>query len=292
MNKEIWPNFFIVGAMRAGTTSLYEYLKKSKFVYLPSIKEPNYFTSAVDPKQLLTKPIKDEKKYLELFKNVKNEKVIGDSSPTYLWDPKSAEMIYKKIPNAKIIIILRNPIERAFSHYLMLFGRGMTKLSFEQVIKESLMVSGDNFEGRVISGGFYFKQIKRYLDTFPKNQNKIIIFEEFANNTKKSVQDVLNFLEIDDSPHESVNTIYNQYTEPRGGISSSIMRSNKIKKFGKKILPSSLGQSMMNDVLGKKVEKPKLSEKLRTILEDIYREEIIEIEKILDIDVQWLKKKA
>lgn len=291
MTKKMWPNFFIVGAMRAGTTSLYEYLKKSKFVYLPSIKEPNYFTSFVDPKLLLTKPIRDEKKYLELFKNVKNEKAIGDSSPTYLWDPKSAEMIYKKIPNAKIIIILRNPIERAFSHYLMLFGRGMTKLSFEQVIIESKDIADDDFSGRVINGGFYSKQIKRYLDIFPKNQIKIIIFEEFANNTKKAVQDILDFLEVEDSPPESVNTIYNQYTEPRGGISSSIMRSNKIKKFGKKILPTSLGQSMMNDVLGKKVEKPKLSDKLSKILENIYREEIIEIEKILDIDTQWLNKR-
>jgi hypothetical protein len=291
MSKEIWPNFFIVGSIRSGTTSLYEYLKQISSIYMPSIKEPNYFTSSIDKKQLFTKPISNEKKYLDLFKNVKDEKAIGDASPTYLWDPKSASMIHEKIPEAKIIIILRNPIERAYSHYLMLFGRGVIKSSFKQIVLNSKNVPHDDFSGRVINAGFYSEQIKRYFDVFPKNQIKILIFEEFVNNTKKSVQGILNFLEIDDFPPDSINTIYNQFTEPRGGISSSILKNKIIKNIGKQLLPMSIGESMVKNVLGRKAIKPKLSEEMFESLENIYKEDIIKVEIFLDRNLPWLTKK-
>lgn len=288
MSKEIWPNFFIVGAIRSGTTSLYEYLKQISSIYMPTIKEPNYFTASIDKKQLFTKPISSEKKYLSLFKNVKNEKAIGDASPTYLWDPKSAKLIYEKIPKAKIVIILRNPIDRAYSHYLMLYGRGVLKTPFEQIISDSKKIPHDDFSGRVINAGFYSEQIKRYFEVFPKNQIKILIFEEFVKNTKESVGNILDFLDIDDEPPDSTNTIYNQFTEPRGGISSSILKNKIIKNVGKQFLPMSVGESMMKNILGKKSIKPKLSEKMYESLENIYRKDIIKVETILDRKVSWL----
>jgi len=287
MSKEIWPNFFIVGAIRAGTTSLYEYLKQIPSIYMSAIKEPNYFTASIDEKQLFTRSISSEKKYLKLFTNVKNEKAIGDASPTYLWDPKSAELIHKKIPEAKIIMILRNPIERAYSHYLMLLGRGVIKSSFEKIISDSENVPHNDFSGRVINAGFYSEQIKRYFEIFPKNQVKILIFEEFVKSTKESVQNILDFLEVNDIPPNSIYTIYNQFTEPRGGISSSILKSGVIKKIGKRLVPISIGESMIKNVLGKKSTKPKLSQKTYESLEYIYREDITKMEIILDRNLPW-----
>ena len=121
--KEIWPNFFIVGAPRSGTTFLYHYLNQISGIFMCPVKEPNYFAASINPKRKLIKPIRSKEKYLKLFENVENETAIGEASPTYLWDPQAPKLIHEKIPNAKFIFILRNPIERAFSHYLFLLNR-------------------------------------------------------------------------------------------------------------------------------------------------------------------------
>ena len=127
---ENWPTFLIGGAPRSGTYSIYEYLNLMNTVFMCPTKEPNYFAPSINDAKMLSNPIRDKNEYLKLFKNVKNEKEIGETSPTYLWDPKSPEFIHKTIPNAKIIFILRNPIERSFSHYLNGIGLGYETNSF------------------------------------------------------------------------------------------------------------------------------------------------------------------
>jgi len=98
---EHWPNFFIVGAPRAGTTSLYEFLKRTKGVFMPSYKEPHYFSVTIDRSLINRKPIRDKKKYLQLFKKVNNEKAVGEASTSYLWDTEAPKLIYKKKPKLK-----------------------------------------------------------------------------------------------------------------------------------------------------------------------------------------------
>ena len=87
--EECWPNFFIVGAPKAGTTSLYWYLRNITGIYMSSIKEPNYFSIKVRPKDYFLRPIRDKRKYLNLFKDVIDEKIIGEASPSYLRDPEA-----------------------------------------------------------------------------------------------------------------------------------------------------------------------------------------------------------
>jgi len=87
---KIWPNLFIVGAQKAGTTSLYEYLKEIPGVFMSPIKEPHFFSHASIKNPWQT-PINNEKDYLNLFKNVKDEKIIGEASPTYLSDPNTPD---------------------------------------------------------------------------------------------------------------------------------------------------------------------------------------------------------
>ena len=160
---KIWPNFFIVGAPRAGTTSLYQYLKETSGVYMSPRKEPNYFTS-INPSSLSSPPIKDEKKYLKLFSKVKYEKAIGEASPNYLRDPKSPELIHNAVPNSKIIIILRDPVERAYSSYLLRLSSGKT-YSFSQAIKQAIEPD-DDYKTRIINGGIYFESIQRFQKIF------------------------------------------------------------------------------------------------------------------------------
>ena len=114
-----WPNFFIVGADKAGSSSLYSYLKEIPEIFMSPIKEPNYFSVKTISQNGLLNTIRDKKKYLALFKNVKDEKIFGEASSSYLADPEAPNLIHQVSPRAKILISLRDPAERIFSHYLM-----------------------------------------------------------------------------------------------------------------------------------------------------------------------------
>ena len=117
--EEIWPNFFIVGAQKAATSSLYQYLKEIPGVYMSPIKEPFYFaphTVQDDASDL----IRDKKEYLRLFEKARGYIAVGEATPIYLWDPDSPKLIHQTVPHARIIMILRDPIERAYSNYLMM----------------------------------------------------------------------------------------------------------------------------------------------------------------------------
>jgi len=159
--KEKLPNFFIVGAAKAGTTSLYNYLKQHPDIYMSPIKEPNYFakdidinlfrkdykkTALIDTQKYFSKPKLEElhlafitelEDYIKLFQKVSNEKVIGETSVSYLYSKVAAKEIKKLVPDAKIVIILRDPIERAYSHYLMNLKEGL--ITERNFIKEILV---------------------------------------------------------------------------------------------------------------------------------------------------------
>ena len=107
---ERWPNFFIVGAPKAGTSSLYAYLNEIPGIFMSPKKEPNYFSENTIPNDHPIKPIRDKKKYLELFKGVKGEKIIGEASTSYLADPEAPKLIHEACPDAKILISLRDPV--------------------------------------------------------------------------------------------------------------------------------------------------------------------------------------
>ena len=136
MNR--WPNFFIVGAPKAGTHSLYEYLNQHPKVFMSPRKEPYFFCPIMVPDgDKNSNPIRDEKEYLKLFEEAKNETMLGEATASYLGDPKSAELIHEKIPNARIIIIIRDPVDRAFSSYWGLVKNGLN-ISFQSLLGKIL----------------------------------------------------------------------------------------------------------------------------------------------------------
>jgi len=135
---EQWPNLFIVGAPKAGTSSLYVYLAHIPGIFMSQVKEPNYFSRKTIPDHSRVKPIRDKSKYLGLFKKVKDEKIIGEASPSYLSDPEAPKLIHDIIPDAKIITSLRDPVERTLSFYLMHARSGLVKGSFHEELQKSL----------------------------------------------------------------------------------------------------------------------------------------------------------
>ena len=175
---ETWPNFFIAGLEKSGTTSLYEYLKQINGIYLSPIKEPWYFAPNVvstSKNHILKNKITKKNSYLDLFKDVKNQKAIGEASAVYWRDPDSANLIYQKIPNAKLIFSIRDPIDRIFSQYLMNLSSGLTNSSFHKYIK--LRYENSKKIEFLPQLNKYTPNLQRFYDFFEKSKIKIIIFE-------------------------------------------------------------------------------------------------------------------
>jgi len=289
---EIWPNFFIVGAPKAGTTSLYKYLKTVPEICMSATKEPNYFSVNCAPTDHpLLRPIRNKNEYLSLFKNVKGQKIIGDASPLYLADPDAPNLIHQVSPNSKILISLRDPIERAYSHHLMHQSRGLITTSFHEQIKKEVDCGGDiSNVFLILKFSFYFEDIKRFLKKFKQNQVKIVLFEEFKKNPKDVINEIFQFLKINRSVHDFKEQIHNPFqTEvPKGRISKYILENKRMKEIASKVLPYDDQKFLKKKILMKiSTEKPQMLDEDRKFLIDFYCKDVAKMEFLLKRKLLW-----
>jgi len=286
---EVWPNLFIVGAPKAGTTSLYEYLKKIPQIYMSAAKEPYYFCKTTVPDYHYITPIRDKRKYLNLFKNVNGQKIIGEASIWYLSDPDSPTLIHDTVPNAKIIIMLRDPVERAFSHYLMFAARNLFKTSsfHEQLQKE--VNDGVNLTVANIRlrAGLYYEDVKKYLEIFSKDQVKIIIFEEFIQETKQKLYDILNFLQVKHDLNDFKPEVYNPYATPKFKIINTVLNIRVVNLLRQRFLPESLGWYFKRHLFSPPLSKPKMLDEDRNFLRNYYSNDVKKIENLLQKQFPW-----
>jgi hypothetical protein len=296
--EEIWPNFFIVGAQKAATTSLYFYLKEIPGVYMSPLKEPFYFSPHAVPNSA-SDIIRDKKEYLRLFEKAKGYKAIGEATPIYLWDPDTPKLIHQAVAHARIIMILRDPIERAYSNYLMWSKYTGIKSSFYDELMRDYK-SQEKLYGKsqlYVEFGMYYEQVKRYFDTFGREQVKVIIFEEFVQHPAQTVNEVLAFLGVNYSVTE-VKEQYNPYSVPRSPLSNLIfalfrwLRARDIKFYKMLVLlPDSVVESLPEKILFKRTHKPKIEPKASKFLQEIYREDILKLESLLGRSLPWYSVK-
>jgi Sulfotransferase family len=292
--EEIWPNFFIVGAQKAGTTSLYFYLKKIPGVYMSPLKELFYFAPHA-VQSSIADVIKDKKDYLKLFKDARGYIAVGEATPIYLWDPDAPKLIHQTIPHARIIVILRDPVERAYSNYLMKMKYSGMKSSFYDELMRDYR-SQEKLFGRAqlyVEFGMYYEQVKRYFDIFGRKQVKVIIFEEFVQHPGQSVNEVLAFLRVNHAVTE-ISEQYNPYSVPRSPLALWIyaffrgLRTRNMKFYKILILlPDSLIDSLPEKMLFKRKQKPKIEPKAVKFLQDIYRDDVIRLESLLGRSLPW-----
>ena len=280
-----WPDLFIVGAQRAGSTSIYDLLKRTEGVFMSQVKEPHYFSSISD-KYLSPKPIRNKKKYLSLFRHARDNEIVGEASPTYLTDSKSSELIHRVIPNAKVVMILRDPVERAYSQYLLRVSSGKT-YSFSEAIKEALETKEDAYKKRIIYDGLYYEGVKRFLGTFGTQNVKILLFEEFIKDPKKAIRDVLKFLRVKAEPPDYNVVPHNYLTVPRNKLSENLLNNELVRKIGKKILSQDKADYIVKGILGKKSVKPEMNLNDREFLSNFYREDVKKLEVLLGKKPPW-----
>lgn len=201
------PNFFIVGAPKCGTTSLHEYLQRHPDVFMPFYKEPHYFGSDLIGSRFMQFRNQPEK-YLRLFRDANNQSRIGESSPWYLVSERAAQEIHTYDPKAKIIIMLRNPVDMMYSMWSQFRYSGNEQIEdFEDALNAEPARKQGHLIRRAahcITGLYYTdmakytKQVKRYFDTFGRENVCVIIFDDFKKDTALVYKDVLHHLELDD----------------------------------------------------------------------------------------------
>ena len=190
------PNFIIIGAGKCGTTSLYNYLNQHPQIYLCPQKETYFFVP--EPIRSKLQPwgaITNFDNYANIFKDANEDSVIGEISTTYYRHPEAAQKIYQTLPQVKIIAILRDPANRAFSDYQMHFRQGNEKKDFATLISP---------ENRFVKPGFYYSELIPYFEVFQREQLKILLLEDLI---KKPYYFYRRFIPI----YRSHPTVYCRY---------------------------------------------------------------------------------
>ncbi len=283
-------NFICIGAAKSGTTAMHFFLRQHPQIYMPLKKEIHHFADDILKKNdYWLKP----EAFFKLFRKAKNKQIIGETSVFYMISENAAKNIYSHNPDAKIIIMLRNPVEVAYSLHSQLVFNGEENINdFKKVLEiEQDRINGKKLptKTRINKKHIYTEvvkytvQIKRFQNFFPPENIKIILFEDFKNNALNTVQQTYKFLEVDDkfkpklkvhNPNKKIKNrnIQKFTTFFTNRILSKFFCEDNLEKFRNFMIK-------INSI--EKKRKP-LDNETKQILTEKLKPEIIKLEKLLN----------
>jgi hypothetical protein len=292
------PNFLVVGAAKSGTTSLYSYLNQHPDIFMPKWKELSFFIGdAFGP----IHKVKKLEYYRKVFAKVQNQSAIGEASTSYLYDFTAPKRIKDVLGTIKILIVLRNPVEMAYSLYHhQVRKEGETLKTFEDALEEEKYRYNDvGFKKKCYGWhanyyyfyrGLYFEQVKRYLDAFGKDNVMIFLFEELTEEPVRIVQKAFRFLGVSDT-FVPVIKVHN----PAGGI-LNIPRFWEDAGLLQKTMSFVFSKNMVKKIplllrnIGKKPPPPIKPTTAQGLSERFYSD-ICCLEQLIDKDLSAWKKR-
>ena len=291
----ILPNFLIVGVQKAGTTSIYNYLQEHPQVYMSLVKETNFLEKDwenMPPEQQNKNGIVTLEKYSELFADVKDEIAIGEASPNYLFHyESSAARIKKYVPDAKLIVVLRNPVERAYSDYLMHIRDAIGYRSLSEQIKHS------SHKSFILRKGFYYVPLKYYFAQFGQEQVKVFFYEDLCENPQYFMRSMYQYLGVDDKFLPNTTRKAQVAKIPKNKtINNLLNRKNILRNTAanllKRVMPVESRQKLRDRLINlnsKSKQAEPLSAEERQQLIELYREDILQLQDLVGRDLsKWL----
>ena len=291
------PNFMCIGAAKSGTTTLYDILKQHPEIFIPAFKEPHFF----DIPENYNNGIEwYEKNY---FRNI-NKKIIADFTPSYFFEKQAPERIFNDIgKDIKFVILLRHPVERAYSHYLHSVRDENEDISFEEAIRkednrlEKFIENKDYLSylrNSYYHQGLYGEMIERYLKYFSLDNFLFIHFEnEFMIDRKKTIDKLLIFIDLETEINLNLDLRSNPASKEKFKFLKKLMKK---KGWWRKVLKFMVPSMQIRQIIRNKVQranlkefqKEKLSEKLKTDLyNEYFKEDIIKFEKLTNKKLSW-----
>jgi hypothetical protein len=292
----VWPNFLVIGAAKSGTGSLYHYLAQHPQVFMSSIRETNYFAYQVsepasyvwgtsipsDRFRVIT-----ESDYLALFAAVTTQLAVGEVSPLYLNSASAPTAIQRRLPEARLIVILRNPIDRAYSGYQMHLRNLRTRLPVAEAF---------GLDQHWVQAGMYYAALVRYFELFDPAQIKVLLFDELKVAPISLLSNLYRFLGV----HEHFVPADLTARHPGGGPRNRTLlalahglRSTLHPALA--MLPAGARGALRTQVRGVLVRKmPPLPPQVRDQLRHIYKDDVARLSALLrtDLESRWLGGRA
>jgi hypothetical protein len=279
---EAWPNLFIVGAARAGTTSLWLHLGRHPDIYMSPVKEPHFFSPA---ESTVFRKIQDEDKYLQLFSRARYERYRGEASHSYLWDPCAPRAIKSRAPDARVLVTLRDPVERAYSAYLQ-STQSTERRTFLQAVEDEIASSGD-CPSWCVGRSFYAESVARHLEEFGERLH-ILFFDDLVHDAGSALREIFEFLEIDASFVDRIEVIEvrNGRSTPRNAVGRVLLGSPLARRLARNLVPLALAPRV-EALLLRPGPRTEMDPRARELLGELFEPDTERLRSLLDRPVPW-----
>lgn len=299
------PDFFIIGAPKAGTTSLYTYLAAHRQIFMPRIKEPFFFCSDLPAYREKMSLITDTTKYLNLFEAAKDQHLAcGEASVFYLFSEVAVRRILEFNPAARFIVMLRNPIDLLYSfHSQLVYSLHESVVDFEYAWRlQDVRAQGRNIPNGSLEPallqyrrvGMLGAQMQRLLSCVSRERVKVVLLEDMARDPRGVYEEVLAFLDVP-SDHRSEFTRENTNKSYRSRWLAELIRTPPYpldllrneyrRRFGIRTWPAMI----LARLNGKRASRPRLCPALRRELEDVFRDDVRLLEQLIGRDLtHWI----
>jgi hypothetical protein len=299
--RDLLPNLLIIGAAKSGTSSLYNYLGQHPDVFMSTFKEPTFFIwngreyniQGPGTKDIGSKMVTDLDSYLELFVGGQSKRIRGEASPGYLHTSGAAESIRDGVPDAKLIAILRNPIDRAYSAFLHARRTGIEPLlDIDHALDAEPERVRDHWIGMVLytTVGMYSVQLERYLAVFPREQLRVYIYDDLVRDSLSVCRDAFRFLDVDDTFEPDTGTRHNTGRGVRSPRLHMYLQRYRKSLLAKRIFPRRLAKRIYWRINERK--KQQLAEHSRLRLARTFEPDLSQLSQMLGRDLSpWLEGK-
>ncbi len=296
------PDFIVIGAARAGTTALYSFLRQSPDIFMPDVKEPNFF--AYEGQSLncrgpgsdfINNSITNLNQYCALFDPAPKGAILGEASPLYLFEPRAPARIHHHVPHARLVVILRNPVEQAYSHFLY-----ATHLRIEPL--ESFTLALAQEDERLANGwqplfGYssfprYSEQLERYFALFPREQILIRTYEEWSTKPEKTMSEILSFVGADPAFRPDLTSRRNAGGVPRNRmVQDFLMKPNPVTGAVGHIVPKEMRLRIRDWLSGFNTQREApMPAEARKILHERLDSEIDRLETLIDYNLDHWRR--
>lgn len=277
-----WPNLFVVGAAKAGTTSLWRYLGAHPAIFMTGVKEPHFFSRVGDG---VFPIVHDEASYLSLFANARTP-LRGEASPSYLWSEAAARRIREASPQAKIVIALRDPVERLHSWYWQKMHLGLERDTFAQTVAR--LEDDPEAPDSMYRRSLYTANVRRYLTLFGDDVH-VTVFEELVRDVGGQMAAVFAFLGVDHAVARRIEPdAHNPFVLPRIQPAARLLKSRRARRIGRRLVPLRL-RGPIESMLVKPGTKPDLDPDTDRWLIDFFRTDVNELAALLGRPLPWAR---
>lgn len=293
------PDFLIIGAYKSGTTSMVQYLGQHPDIFMPWLQEPNYF--AYPPSGDLSKrrPEVDRNtiyrrhrtparsQYEALFIDAPAGALVGECSPEYMRSPLACGRIANELPAAKLLAILRNPVDRAFSDFQAFVRDSVEQSTFAEAIRRHPR-SDPGYH--YVSTGFYGKQLEPYFDTFPADHIKVVLTEDLKADGQGVLREVCEWLGVShDGWTPDMTEQRNVSGRPGNAAVALAYRLRRTMRPWVKPLVTKGMQRRADALLAAGLRRETMEPQVRRELTEVYRDDIALLQSLINRDLSaWL----